>query len=81
MVCFGDWFGMFPKDIQSELVRIKVEFSNDADDDWEIDVKKSTISIPDDLKEDLQAIAKYYRQMSQEIMLYRTKATRTGGKN
>jgi hypothetical protein len=80
MVTFGDWFGMFPKDIPSELVRIKVEFKNDADDDWNIDVKKSTITVPEDAKEDLQAIAKYYRQISQETMLYRTKATRTGGK-
>lgn len=80
MVSFGDWFGMFLKDVPSELVRIKIEFSNEADDDWKIDVKKSTISVPDDAKEDLQAIAKYYRQISQEMMLYRTKTTRTGGK-
>lgn len=80
MVSFGDWFGMFPKDVPSELVRIKIEFSNDADDDWKIDVKKSTISVPDEAREDLQSIAKFYRKISQEIMLYRTKATRTGEK-
>lgn len=78
LVSFGDWFGMFPKDVPSELVRIKVEFTNDADDDWKIDVKKSTISVPDEIKEDLKSIAKYYRQISQEIMLYRTKATKSG---
>jgi hypothetical protein len=80
MVSYGEWFGMFPKDVPSELVRIKIEFTNEADDDWKIDVKKSSITVPDEAKEDLQAIAKYYRQISQEIMLYRTKATRTGGK-
>ncbi|WP_144561564.1 ATP-binding protein [Bacillus mycoides] len=80
MVSFGDWFGMFSKDVPSELVRIKIEFSNEADDDWKIDVKKSAISVPDEAKEDLVAIAKYYRQISQEIMLYRTKATRKGEK-
>ncbi|MGG0836970.1 ATP-binding protein [Bacillus paralicheniformis] len=78
MVSFGDWFGMFPKDVSSELVRIKIEFSNEADGDWKIDVKKSSISIPDDASVDLQSIAKYYRQMSQDIMLYRTKASRAG---
>ncbi|MDN3017173.1 ATP-binding protein [Paenibacillus sp. BSR1-1] len=80
MVSFGDWFGMFPKDAASQLVRIKIEFTNDADDDWKIDVKKSTITIPEGAKQDLYGVAKYYRQVSQEIMLYRTKATRTGGK-
>jgi len=78
MVTFGDWFGMFPKDAASQLVRIKIEFTNDADDDWKIDVKKSTITIPEDAKQDLYGVAKYYRQVSQEIMLFRTKATRTG---
>lgn len=80
LVSFGDWFGMFSKEVPSELVRIKVEFSNEADDDWKIDVKKSVVSVPDEAKEDLMAIAKYYRQLSKEIMLYRTKATRTGEK-
>ena len=78
LVSFGDWFGMFPKDVPSELVRIKVEFTNTADDDWKIDVKKSTISVPDEIKEDLKSIAKYYRQVSQEIMLYRTKTMKLG---
>lgn len=78
LVAFGDWFGMFSKDVASELTRIKVEFSNDSDDDWKIDVKKSSISIPDEIKEDLKSIAQNYRQRSQEIMLYRTKAARTG---
>ncbi|WP_010677775.1 ATP-binding protein [Bacillus timonensis] len=80
MVSFGDWYGMFPKEVPSELVRIKVEFTNDGDADWKIDVKKSMISIPDEVKEDLKAIAKYYRQISQEMMLYRTKANRTGNR-
>lgn len=78
MVTFGDWFGMFPKDVQSELVRIKIEFKNEADDDWKIDVKKSMISVPDEIKDDLKSIAKYYRQLSQEKMLYRTKSTKKG---
>ncbi|PFD92963.1 ATP-binding protein [Bacillus anthracis] len=80
LVSFGEWFGMFSKDVQSELVRIKVEFLNVSDQDWKIDVKKSAVSVPDEAKEDLIAIAKYYRQISKEIMLYRTKANRTGEK-
>lgn len=75
LVNFGEWFGLFTKDVASELVRIKVDFLNNADDDWKIDIKKSSISLPEDAKEDLKAIAKYYRQISKEIMLYRTKST------
>ncbi|WP_281202987.1 ATP-binding protein [Cytobacillus kochii] len=80
LVSYGDWFGLFPKDAISELVRIKVDFTNEADEEWKLDVKKSTVTIPEDIKEALEAIAKYYRQLSHEIMLYRTRASRTGEK-
>lgn len=80
LVNFGDWFGMFTKDYFSELVRIKIDFTNDADDDWKIDIKKSSISIPEDAKENLKAIGKYYRQVSKEIMLYRAKPNQRTGK-
>lgn len=80
LVNFGDWFGMFTKDYFSELVRIKIDFTNDGDDDWKIDVKKSSISIPEDAKDNLKAIGKYYRQVSKEIMLYRAKPAKKAGR-
>ncbi|QBP39709.1 ATP-binding protein [Paenisporosarcina antarctica] len=80
LVNFGDWFGLFTKDSFSELVRIKIDFTNNADDDWKIDIKKSSVSIPEDAKENLKAIGKYYRQVSKEIMLYRAKPSRTQSK-
>ena len=76
LVNFGDWFGLFPKDSFSELVRIKIDFTNAADDDWKIDVKKTSISVPDDAIGDLKAIGKYYRQVSKEIMLFRVRSSR-----
>ncbi|MFU1884012.1 ATP-binding protein, partial [Enterococcus faecium] len=51
LVNFGDWFGLFTKDSFSELVRIKIDFTNDADDDWKIDIKKSSVALPEDAKE------------------------------
>ncbi|MDW2885766.1 ATP-binding protein [Exiguobacterium artemiae] len=80
LVSYGDWFGLFSKDAISELVRIKIEFTNESDEEWKLDIKKSTVNIPEDIKEALGAIAKYYRQLSHEIMLYKTRASRTGDK-
>lgn len=80
LVNFGDWFGLFTKDNFSELVRIKIDFSNDADDDWKIDIKKSSIAVPEDAKNNLKAIGKYYRQVSKEIMLFRAKPNKTKGR-
>ncbi|MGX1265703.1 hypothetical protein RKD55_003507 [Rossellomorea marisflavi] len=80
MITHGDWFGMFPKDAVSELVRIKIDFTNEADEEWKLDVKKSTVTIPEEIKKALESIGRNYRQLSQEIMLYRTKSSRSGEK-
>ncbi|WP_454639390.1 ATP-binding protein [Bacillus mycoides] len=75
LVTFGDWLGLFKKESIYDLVRIRVDFFNASDDDWKIDIKKSSISIPEEAKENLESIGRYYRQLSQDIMLYRTKRT------
>lgn len=75
LVTFGDWLGLFKKESIYDLVRIRVDFLNSSDDDWKIDIKKSSISIPEEAKENLESIGRYYRQISQDIMLYRTKRT------
>lgn len=75
LVNYGHWFGLFSKDHPSELVRIKVEFSNQVDEEWKLDIKKATITLPDELKSPLKAIVQNYRQQSRSIMLYRTAAS------
>lgn len=73
LVTYGDWLGLFKKENVYDLVRIRVDFLNSSDDDWKIDIKKSSISIPEEAKENLQAIGRNYRQMSKDIMLSRAK--------
>ncbi|GED63291.1 ATP-binding protein [Lysinibacillus fusiformis] len=78
LVNFGEWFNLFPKDVASQLVRIKVEFGNDSDIDWKIDIKKSFVAVPDEIKDKLREIAKYYRQISQNIMIQRDSIGKQG---
>ncbi|MEH7464127.1 ATP-binding protein [Bacillus thuringiensis] len=80
LLYFGDWLGMFPKDAASQLTRIRIDLENVADEDWQVDVKKSTISIPEDAKIPLQRIADRYRQISREIFYFRTKSGYKGKK-
>lgn len=75
LVTFGDWLGLFKKESIYDLVRIRVDFLNASDEDWKIDIKKSSISIPEEAKENLESIGRSYRQMAQDIMLYSTKRT------
>lgn len=80
LVTYGDWLGLFKKDSLYDLVRIRVDFKNISDDDWKIDLKKTGISIPDEAKENLESIGKYYRKISQDIMLYRNKKSSSSRK-
>ncbi|HDR4604108.1 ATP-binding protein [Bacillus sp. MHSD_36] len=80
LLYFGGWLGMFSKDAASQLTRIRIDLENIADEDWQVDVKKSNISIPEDAKIILQRIADRYRQISREIFYFRTKSSYTGGK-
>ncbi|NLE04124.1 MAG: ATP-binding protein [Crenarchaeota archaeon] len=66
----GDWLGLgCRKEEHCKLARIQVDISNEMDEDWCIDVKKSTARPPSALKVDLKRIAKVTRE--QAISVYR----------
>lgn len=74
LLYFGDWLGMFPKDSPSQLARIRIDITNQADELWQVDVKKSSITPPEGLvKERLKAIANQVRSQSKEIFYFRTR--------
>ena len=80
LLYFGDWLGLLPKDTASQLTRIRIDLPNAADEDWQVDVKKSTVSIPDEIKDKLKAISENYRHISKEIFYFRTRTSAAGGK-
>lgn len=72
----GDWLGLFPKDAPSQLARIRIDIPNIADDSWQVDIKKSSVTPPDGLAKDrLRAIAKQVRAQSKEIFYFRTSSS------
>jgi hypothetical protein len=54
----GDWLGLEKKRDYSKLARITVNFSNDNDFDWNLDIKKSTATPPIEIRRELSRIAK-----------------------
>lgn len=54
----GDWLGLEKKRDYSKLARITVEFSNEDDFDWNLDIKKSTATPPIEIRRELSRIAK-----------------------
>jgi Histidine kinase-, DNA gyrase B-, and HSP90-like ATPase len=70
----GDWLGLgFQKEEHFKLARIRVDFSNAMDTEWDIDVKKSRARPPGLLRSDLKRIATATRSRASEVYRHRGK--------
>jgi hypothetical protein len=74
LLYFGDWMGLFPKDAASQLARVRIDLPNAADSDWQVDIKKSGINLPDDAKRRLETISSIARKVSRDIFYFRTQS-------
>lgn len=74
LLYYGDWLGLFQKDASSQLVRIRIDIPNTADSTWGVDIKKSSITPPEDAMSRLESIAKLARRVSKDIFYFRTKS-------
>lgn len=72
---YGDWLGMFQKDTSSQLARVRIDLPNTADEDWQVDIKKSAVIPPDNAKARLETIAKFVRKISRDVFYYRTQGS------
>jgi hypothetical protein len=70
----GGWLRLgFQKEEHCKLARIQVDLPNSLDDEWHIDVKKSTARPPGPVRDDLRRIATITRQRASEIYRHRGK--------
>lgn len=70
----GDWLGLgFRKEEHCKLARIRIDFPNNLDADWIIDVKKSKAQPPRPLKDRLKQIAKMTREKAIAVYRHRGK--------
>jgi hypothetical protein len=69
----GDWLGLFRKEEHYKLVRIQVDLPNTLDDDWQIDIKKSTATPPMVCREQLKSYAMDVRNIGEEVYRHRGK--------
>jgi hypothetical protein len=67
----GDWLGMFPRNDHSKLARIAIDFSNNIDHLWSLDIKKSTAKPPSHLRSDIERIGKACRKESGIVYSHR----------
>lgn len=67
----GGWLGLFSKAESTKLARIRVDFSQEADFDWQIDVKKSVARPPQNVKDHLLRWAENTRKKSHRAYYHR----------
>jgi hypothetical protein len=68
----GDWLGLgWAKEEHYKLARIRVEFPNSLDQDWQIDVTKSRAIPPRALRDDLRAIGERTRSEAKRVYSHR----------
>jgi hypothetical protein len=73
----ADWLGLQKKRDYSKLARISVNFTNENDFDWHLDIKKSTATPPIEIRKELDRIAKIAINKSAKIYNWRSPKTIT----
>lgn len=56
LMAWGDWFRMVAKGESTKLARVQIDFNNNLDEDWTIDIKKSRASPPKQVRERMRQI-------------------------
>lgn len=71
LIIWGTWFKLINQFELNKLARVKVDIPNTLDFIWEIDVKKSTATLPDIVKQNLKAIVENTVGVSEKVYKYR----------
>lgn len=75
LIIWGTWFRLIKIQELNKLARVCVDIPNSLDSIWEIDVKKSTASLPEIIKRNLVAIVENTIGGSERVYKYRGRKT------
>jgi hypothetical protein len=71
----GTWFKMSGKKQLQNLARVMIDIPNDMDVEWSVDVKKSSLNLPEDFKNQLKPVLKDVLETSTRVYTRRGKKT------
>lgn len=71
LIIWGTWFRLIKQHELNKLARVRVDIPNNLDSLWEIDIKKSTASLPDIIKKNLISIVENTVGRSERVYRYR----------
>jgi len=67
LMAWGDWFRLIPRGEATKLARVRIDFSNELDDLWTIDIKKSRAHPPQPVKDRLRKIIDRIADSSKKV--------------
>lgn len=73
LICWGSWFRLVRQEELSKLARVQVDLSNRLDHLWKLDIKKSTTSPPEALREGLKQIIGRITDGSRNVFIFKGK--------
>ncbi|WP_316630144.1 ATP-binding protein [uncultured Ruminococcus sp.] len=71
LLVWGTWFRLMRQGDLSKLARVQVDIPNSLDDLWTLDIKKSTATPPEDIKQNLSIIIGKISEGSKRTWTYR----------
>ena len=71
LIIWGTWFRLIRQNELGKLARVRVDIPNSLDSIWEIDIKKSTASLPHFIKKSLVNIVENAVGRSERVYKYR----------
>lgn len=75
LIIWGTWFRLIKQHELNKLARVRVDIPNSLDSLWEIDIKKSSASLPDVIKKNLVSIVENTVGRSERVYRYRGRKT------
>lgn len=81
LIVYGEWLGLFKKELHYDLCRIAVELPIDMDFKWQLDIKKSTAKPPLILIDALKAYANDVRNIAVEVYRHKGKVIKKNFKD
>jgi hypothetical protein len=71
LIAYGGWQQIIRKTEANKLARLEISFGNDADHLWQLDIKKSTATLPVSLRSRLRDLIRGISSRSNEVFVRR----------
>ena len=67
LIIEGDWMGIAPKTEMNGLVRIEMHVPTSLDKEWDIDVKKTSLRLPNTIRNKMKRLSAEPRKGQKEL--------------